>query len=411
MSRLLLREHIDNAFQSLRTKRARSLLTTVGIAIGVASITTILALSGGVTSMLSDQVDRLGGNIAVVRPGYTAEQSSDFGNPLGSGSYGTSTLTEKDYTDLNRIPGVKNVAPLMMISGELRVDDKKPQLGTIIATTPSFGAITKLEMDGSGQFLDAVTDERTAVIGQQLAIDLFGTEDPVGQQFSLRGKIFTVIGALQRSNDPVNYNNIDLDRTAFINLKAGMAFHDGHPQIQQINLQAADASQLKNVTALAQQKLTQNHLGEKDFTIITGKEVAQPTSRLFQAFTGVMTAIAAISLVVGGIGIMNIMLVAVAERTREIGLRKAVGASGGQIIGQFLTEALIMSLIGGFIGYVGGYCIAFIVSTFLTFNPALTWQIAAIAFGISLVVGVIFGAYPALRAARKDAIESLRVYH
>jgi ABC-type antimicrobial peptide transport system permease subunit len=124
-----------------------------------------------------------------------------------------------------------------------------------------------------------------------------------------------------------------------------------------------------------------------------------------------MTAIAAISLVVGGIGIMNIMLVGVAERTREIGIRKAVGASNGDIVIQFLMESLIISLLGAFLGYFGGYVLAFVVSTFLYFPPAFTWPIAAAALGMALAVGVVFGIYPAYRAARKDTIESLRQYH
>jgi ABC-type antimicrobial peptide transport system permease subunit len=124
-----------------------------------------------------------------------------------------------------------------------------------------------------------------------------------------------------------------------------------------------------------------------------------------------MTVIAAISLVVGGIGIMNIMLVGVAERTREIGLRKAVGASNANIVWQFMVESLIMSILGGALGYVGGYVLAFIISTFLPFDPVISWEIAAIAMGIAIIVGGIFGLYPAIRAAQKDPIESLRQYH
>src|SRR5690606_23297896 len=137
---------------------------------------------------------------------------------------------------------------------------------------------------------------------------------------------------------------------------------------------------------------------------ISGDEIAQPTNQLFIAVAGVMTAIATISLLVGGIGIMNIMLVGVAERTREIGLRKAIGASNRNILAQFLTESLVVSLTGGVAGYGIGYVVAFAISRFLDFRPVFTWEIAGIAFGVSIIVGVLFGLYPAIRAARKDPI-------
>ena len=154
-----------------------------------------------------------------------------------------------------------------------------------------------------------------------------------------------------------------------------------------------------------------SHKGENDYIILSGKELARPTNELFAAVATTLTTVAAVSLIVGGIGIMNIMLVGVTERTREIGVRKALGASNAHITWQFLIEALVMSLAGGFLGYLFGYLIAFAIArTFLTFDPAFTWTVIAYAYGVSLVIGLLFGLYPAIRAARKNPIEALRNY-
>lgn len=411
MSHLLVREHIDGALHSLRRTRMRTLLTTLGVAIGVASIVTILSLSSGVTQTVSGQINDTHGTVAVVRPGYAHEQSiADFGNPLGSNSYSTSPLTSQDYEDITAVSHVRSAAPIMLMSGELKAAHHQSTIGMVVATTPSFAKISGIKMD-EGQFMDDVTDDNTVVVGQQLAVTLFGSTDPLGQQFTVRGRTFTVIGVLARINRPVNFNGFDMDSAVYISLKSGESFHQGMAQIQQIDVRVDNKANLPRVSKAITSKVSANHFGEKDFTIVSGQAIAQPTSRLFIAMTAVMTAIAAISLVVGGIGIMNIMLVGVAERTHEIGLRKAVGASNGQIVTQFLIESLIISLIGGVIGYVAGYFIAFLISTFLTFNPAITWQIAVVAGVVSIVVGAVFGAYPAFRAARKDPIESLRMFH
>lgn len=410
MSHFLIREHLSGAIHSLRRTRTRTLLTTLGVAIGVASITTILSLSGGITRSVEGQVDNLHGTIAVVRPGYSHEQTSgDFANPMAGNNYSTSSLTTYDAQDIMDMKGVKAAAPIMLMSGKLHAANHQSTIGTMVATTPDFAEINGLKTD-EGQFMDGGTADNTAVVGQDLAVRLFGTNLPLGQQFTVRGTTFTVIGVLTRVNHPVNFNGFDMDDAVYISLTSGENFHQGLAQIQQIDVLAESKATLPKVTAAMNKKLLSSHRGEHDFHIVTGQSIAQPTSQLFQAMTGVMTAVAAISLVVGGIGIMNIMLVGVAERTREIGLRKAVGASNGQIVSQFLIEAVLISLVGGIVGYVGGYFVAFMVSTFLTFNPALTWQIAAWAFVVSLGVGAVFGAYPAYRAARKDPIESLRSY-
>lgn len=407
--RLLFIEHIQTAIHSLRSTRLRTLLTITGVAIGVASITTILSLSDGMIGVIAKQIDTLGGTIAVVRPGVSTP-ANNLTAPGSEQSYIASTITEQDLISIDKLDSVSKVAPIMIVNGSLKAKDATASESPIVATTPALADIARLPIR-DGQFIDSVTNRDTAVIGSQLSVDLFGTDQPIGKTFSIRGQRFTVIGVLKHMNNPVNFNNVDFDHAAIMSLESGKSFNQGISQIQQLDVQVKRAGDLPRAIDDINRVLVKNHLGERDFTVVSGKEIAQPTSQFFSAATGVMTTIAAISLVVGGIGIMNIMLVGVAERTREIGLRKSVGASNGNIASQFLVEALIMSLIGGVLGYVGGYVVAFIIGSFLPFDPAITWQIAGYALGTSLVVGAIFGLYPAVRAARKDPIESLRQYH
>lgn len=409
--RILLLEHIRSARQSLHATRMRTALTVLGITIGIASITLILSLSSGITKVVSNQVDALGGNIAIIRPGIPSKDINDLTNPTPYQGFATSTITQRDAQDIAALDNVSATAPIMVINGTVKADKTAPDHTPIVASSPDLISIANISMR-DGQFIDSVTNRDTAVIGNQLSVDLFGTDNSIGRTFKIREQSFTVIGVLKRTNDPINFNNINFDNAAIISLESGKALNRDVAQIQQINVRASSVDTLPGVMSSISNLLDKNHDRQKDYTILSGNDIAEPTNQLFLMIGSVTTAIASISLIVGGVGVMNIMLVNVAERTREIGLRKAVGASNGNIIGQFMAEALIMSLLGGVIGYVIGYLLAFIISSsFLTFDPAFTWQIAATALGVSLIVGGLFGLYPAIRAARKDPIESLRQYH
>lgn len=406
--RFLLINHIQNAYQSLRSSRVRSFLTMLGVTIGVASVTAILSLSSGASKLVLDQVNSLGGNIAIIRPG-----SSD-NNPLSDlsqlqNSYSTSTLTETDVAFISAVDHIQAIAPMMILSGNIKADSVAPSGSQILATTPDFFKTTNLELR-EGQVIDTTMSVKTAVIGTQLAINTFGTEFASGRIINIRGQKFTVVGVLKRINNPISYNGIDFDNTAIIDFKAGQEINQRITQIQQINIKADSVENIEDVADKINEILMVTHKNEKDFQILHGDQIAKPTSALFYAIASVSTAIAAISLIVGGIGIMNIMLVTVAERTREIGIRKALGASNFDITWQFLIESLSISITGGIAGYTFGYVIAFILSRLMSFYPVLTWEIATIAIAVSITLGTIFGLYPALRASRKDPVEALQQY-
>ncbi|MEO5949649.1 MAG: ABC transporter permease [Candidatus Saccharimonas sp.] len=408
MRRMLL-DHIENAYRNVRTNRGRSLLTTAGIAIGVASVTCILALSDGVSSMINNQVSSLDGHLMVIRPGLQNNDPNAYVNPIAQQSFSTSSLTEADVAAIAKLPGVEASVPLMTLTGSLTSAQKTLKNYPALATTPDFIKTADISLR-AGEFIGDVTSTTTAVVGTQLAIDLFNTDHPIGEQFTMRGVTFTVIGVISRSDDPINFNNIDINNAVIFSLERGKLFHESRAQIQQIDVLTTTNVDTHDLSKRVHETLLSAHAGEEDFGVLTDSEINKPANELYVAIIQVMAAIATISLVVGGIGIMNIMLVGVAEQTREIGIRKAVGASNGSIVMQFLMESLMMSLFGGALGYLLGYVLAFVISASLYFLPVFTWQTAAAALSMSVVIGVIFGLYPALKAARKDTIESLRQY-
>jgi putative ABC transport system permease protein len=408
MIRSLILTHIQNARQSIKANRTRSILTMLGVTIGIASITTILALGVGATRIIGTQVDALGGNIAVVRPGATTGNLTQEVTQFGA-QFAASTLTDADVSAIEEIDHVEAVAPLMVLRGAVSGDTAAPSGTPIVATTPQLETVSGLTIK-DGQFLDPSLSNATAVIGAQLAVNTFGTEQSIGKTVTVKGKPFTIIGILKRQHDPINYNNVDFDNAVVLNMESGRELNQGASHIQQINIKSDSVQNLQAIMTNVNQALLRTHFGQADFTVESGDAVAQPTSRIFIAIAGASAAIAAISLIVGGIGIMNIMLVSVVERTREIGIRKALGATSGDIVWQFLIESLALSVGGGIAGYVLGYVLAFGISMFLTFDPVLNWQIAGIALGVSVVVGTLFGLYPAIRAARKDPISALRQY-
>lgn len=406
---LLLRTHYNLAKASLKQNRTRSFLTCLGIAIGVASIILILSLMGSISNLISSQVSSIGSNLIVVRPSTHKDALSGIIEELtSSNQYAKSSLTLSDIDTLKSLDNVSAAAPIAIsnntLHGENTIDS-----GVVVGTNPDFINIQNFSIS-SGTFLDKDSAENAAVIGYSLAINLFGSpENALTKTFTIRDKRFIVTGILEKIEDPINFNNVDLDNTVIINADTLHSI-DNSIQIQQINIKVSTTDTIADTAENITTALVKAKAGDTNFSVAYGDQITHPTGSLLTIISGILTAIAGISLIVGGIGVMNIMLVSVSERTHEIGIRKAVGASNTNILLQFLFESLILSLLGGLFGLILGYIIAFLISLITPFSPFISWEILAITIGTSLIVGIIFGLYPALKAARKNPIESLKHY-
>ena len=406
---LLFRTHLSLACASIRENRTRSFLTCLGIAIGIASIILILSLTGSISHLISREIKDVGANLIVVRPSSTKDAvTSLVGELTGTNSYQTSNLSLSDIQALSQVPGVTAVAPISLSAHTITDENNTIASATILGTTPDFTAINPLTLR-YGSFISNDNKSNSVVIGHMLSLLLFNTSNPVGRTLTFQGQRFIVIGVLEEIKYYINFNNIDYDHALIMDLEA-LAAITGDPQIQQINVRTATTGHLATIAGDIKSVITTNHSGDTNFTVSYGDAITHPASNLLNIISGILAIVAGISLVVGGIGVMNIMLVSVAERTHEIGIRKSVGASSHAILLQFMLEALILSMFGGFMGVVLGYILAFLFSIITPFTPYSSWQILLVTFLTSIVVGIIFGTYPALKAASKNPIESLKHY-
>jgi ABC-type antimicrobial peptide transport system permease subunit len=406
---LLVNTHFKLAVDSLHRNRGRTFLSALGIAIGVASIVLILSLTGGINRLISTNTSKENANLILVRPSTGKSLADNIINELtANNQYTKSNLTLEDAETISKIEGVSAVAPLAISNSAIKIADRVYQNISIVATTSDFEKIVSLKLK-NGQFLDYGLRENIAVIGYNTAMQYFGGTEAITKTFNYNGKQFMVVGVADEVQDPINFNGFDIDNSIFINIKYASTF-ESSIQIQQIDIRTTTTDAVANATDQIKEKLTTAKNGDESFEIINGDSNIHPAGSLLSIVSSMLTLVASISLVVGGVGIMNIMLVSVSERTREIGIRKAVGASGGNIMLQFLFESIILSILGSLMGFLLGYVFAFLVSLVTPFAPHISWEILGITGAVALIVGVVFGLYPAIKAARKDPITSLKFY-
>lgn len=405
----LLRTHYRLARDSIKKNRTRSFLTCLGIAVGVASIILIMSLMGSINNVISSQVKSMGADLIVIRPAQHVDAVESVIDGLtASNRYMTSNLTLTDAEVIAGLDGVAGVAPIAAGVATLKTDERVISTANVIGTSMELAKVQDLKIY-SGTFLSDKI-ENSAVIGKGLSLELFGTStEAVGKTFLMGEERFIVVGLLEEMEDPINFNNVDFDKSVFMRAeylrKIGMNY-----QVQQIDVRGENLSVLPDLAAEIKDLLYSAKNGDKNYEVLYGDQISHPAGSMFMVVSSMLTVVAGVSLIVGGIGVMNILLVSVSERTREIGIRKAVGASSMNILMQFLIEAMILSIGGGLLGLILGYLIAFLISIVTPFAPFISWQILGVSVGTSVVIGILFGMYPAIKAARKNPIESLRYY-
>jgi len=402
---------LNIALRALRANVLRSVLTTLGIIIGVGAVIAMVSIGAGAQARVAEQLKKLGSNLVYIGPGSV----SSGGVRLG---YGTRpTVTIDDATAISQeIPPVLAAAPSVWTSSQV-VHGNMNWWAGIHGTSPAFEDVRSWPVVAGRYFSDddVETAAKVALLGQTIAINLFGSENPVGQMIRIAHIPFTVVGVLERKGQ--NARGEDQDDSILIPITTATmrVIGPGGPQggaVHGITVKVRDGESVQAAEAQIRQLLRQRHnlqaFQDDDFRIRNLSEMLQAEEESTRALTILLGAIASVSLLVGGIGIMNIMLVSVTERTREIGLRMAVGARSREILTQFLVEAVALALLGGLIGIGLGVAGSFAIAHVSRWRTLIDIRAIVLAFGFAALVGVFFGLYPARRAARLDPIEALR---
>ena len=401
---LLLRTNFEIAKNSLKKHKFRSIFTCLGISIGIASIILILSLAGSISQLISDQVKSLNQGLILVRPAHSKNDLSGIIDELtNTNHFNNSNLSIEDVEKIRESDdNIAYVSPIAVLH-ETITGDHVVDSAAILATNPDLKSILKLDLK-SGNFIQD-NNLKSAVIGPSLALQLFGSSEPIGKTFSFAGHKFIIIGTLQKIENPVNFNGVDFDQTVIVDFDQIKSLN---PQIQQINITVKDNQNIQDTANKINKTLADLKGSSGSLTVNHGNNISHPISIFYRIISLMLAIIAGISLFIGGISIMNLMLVSVTERTHEIGIRKAIGATNAHIFLQFLFESIILVFIGCIGGFILGYLIAIFSSTFTPFKPFISLEICLVAIYFAIITGVVFGLFPAFKASRQKPIDSLK---
>ncbi|WP_437292718.1 ABC transporter permease [Sorangium sp. So ce426] len=398
---MLIKETAKSAWRSLASNRLRTLLTMLGMIIGTAAVVAVLGIGEGARSSVEGRIRSLGANLLMVRPGSASASGVRSGT--------VKTLTEDDAEALKGLDGVAAVAPERSGSAQLRYMASNLN-ASVTGITPAYLEVRSLSVASGVSFsdLDEQQRARVVVLGANVARQLYPGASPLGTRLQINGNAFRVVGVLTEKGSGMG----SPDDGVFVPLSTHRSVLFGQDHLSTISLQLASEERSDAVIAQLEQLLRLRHRlradQASDFEVRSQAEMLATMGQITGTFTMLLGSVAAVSLIVGGIGIMNIMLVSVRERTREIGVRMAVGARRGDILRQFLVEAVVVSLAGGVAGVGLGYGAAVLLSRFGEWATIVPTYAVGLALGVSILIGITFGVGPARRASRLDPVEALR---
>ena len=392
------------AYSTIKNAKWRSFLTMLGVTIGVASVVIVVSIGEGAKKQLSDQIKKFGPDLITVRPGNSFQASS----LLTRGSSGQ--LSDADVSAVETAKNVRISSPLASVNGNIENDGKIFQKGSIIASSNDLPELINQKVEYGGFFGKSDLSRNTAVVGQDIAVELFNGQIPVGSTFKIRGEDFVIRGVFEKFSKNVLASEGDWNRAVFIPYSSAKELTKNNMSIFQILAKPSSLSEVTVASDAIKDSLLKLHGNQEDFTVLKQDQIQYLNNDTLNLITAFATGVAAISLFVGGIGIMNIMLVSVTERIHEIGIRKAIGATNRHILSQFMAEALLITVLGSIIGVLFALLGNYLLRIFTDLKPVINVPIALIAAAVSVVAGIIFGVAPAYKAARKDPIEALRQY-
>jgi putative ABC transport system permease protein len=394
------------ALRALKRNTLRTLLTMLGIIIGVAAVIAMISIGNGAKAQVEARIAAMGQNVAMVFSGNVTRG----GFSMGFGSAGT--LTPGDYEAIrNEVSGIVGVSPEVRANAQVAAGNQN-LMTTVMGVGEDYASARSWKFENGGNFTDndVRSAAKVALIGKTTANTLFGDGDPVGQIIRIKSAPFVIVGALAPKGMAMFGN--DQDDVILVPYTSAMKRLSGGTSFRSLVVQAAAPDLLPEVQEDITELLRQRHRiregGDDDFMVRTQQEISEAATETSKTMTWLLGSVACVSLLVGGIGIMNIMLVSVTERTREIGVRMAVGARGKDILLQFLAEAITLSFMGGLLGIALGVGISKLVSAKAGWVTLVSSESIALAFAASAVIGIFFGFYPARKAAQLDPIEALR---
>ncbi len=401
---IMVTKNIAMALNTMRASRSRTVLTMLGVIIAVAAITTMVSIGNGVKQDVVHRANQYSKDVVTVRPSSVTVGRHGLGAAADSAHLGQ--LTPKDVTAVSNLDHVTAAVPMSVIATHAEGDHAFD--GVVVAAGTDVADVISQDLTYGAYFSSKQSNNNIAVLGANAADKMFDERAPLGRSFTVRGQQFVVGGVLSKFVDTPFVSETNFNDAIIVPAGIAPSVAPNGSSVFEILAKVDNHRNLDSTAQAITKTIAKTHSGQRDFVALTPDQLAAESTEGFGLLTALIVAAAIITLLVSGVGIMNVMLVSVTERIHEIGIRKAVGATNRQILTQFMTEAAVLSLFGSLIGAFVALCTCVLLHLFTSLTPQYDWRVAGLASVAACLFGMMFGSLPALKAARKDPIQALR---